>query len=289
MILAFFVLASGAVAATASGQPEAAELFSVASLVAFLTLTLMEIVLGIDNVVFIAIIVDKLPKEQQAFGRNLGLFLALVLRLGLLLGISWIMGLTQVLIPFPEFIKGPMSLKPEDLGLSGKDLILLAGGLFLIYKATKEIFEKLEGDPHVAGQNGKARLTIGSAIVQIILLDLVFSLDSVITAVGMVQHVEIMVAAMFVAVGTMIAVAGSIQTFVNRHPSVKILALSFLNLIGVMLLAESFHQHINKGYIYSAMAFSLFIELLNMQFRKKQPPVVLHEPKPESLETAKSE
>jgi len=281
MALAFFVLAAGAVAATSTGQ---GELFSVASLVAFFTLALMEVVLGIDNVVFVAIIVDKLPKEQQALGRNLGLGLALVLRLGLLFGITWIMGLTNPIIEFPDFIKGKMGIALDDPGLSGKDLILIAGGLFLIYKATKEIFEKLEGEHHVVGQTGKAKLTMGSAIIQIILLDLVFSLDSVITAVGMVKHIEIMIAAMLVAVASMIAVAGSIQTFVNKHPSVKILALSFLNLIGVMLLAEGFHQHVNKGYIYSAMGFSLLVELLNMQFRKKHQPVVLNEPKPESLQ-----
>jgi predicted tellurium resistance membrane protein TerC len=273
-------------AVPAAGAHMPADLFSVASIAAFITLAVMEIVLGIDNVVFVAIIVDKLPKEKQRTGRNLGLVLALILRLGLLFGITWIMGLNTTVVPLPEGLRGFLHMEDGATGLSGKDLILLAGGLFLLYKASKEIFEKLEGEEHHGEGGAKPTLTLGSAIFQIIILDLVFSLDSVITAVGMVDpdKVIIMVAAMIVAVSTMIAVAGSIQAFVNKHPSIKILALSFLNLIGVMLLLEGFHQHVNKGYIYTAMAFSLAVELLNMRFRKKQKAVVLHEPHPESLE-----
>jgi len=265
--------------AQASG--EAGSLWTAGALVAFLTLAVMEIVLGIDNVVFVAIVVEKLPQEQQKFGRNLGLFLALVLRVGLLLCISWIMGLTKPLFNLPEGLRDLLRLGPDFSGFTGKDLILLGGGLFLLYKATKEIFEKLEGDEHEHLAGGKKGATMRSVIFQIILLDLVFSLDSVITAVGMVRHVEIMIAAMLVAVGVMIAVAGTIQDFVSKHPSVKILALSFLNLIGVMLLLEGMHQHVNKGYIYAAMGFSLCVEILNMRYRKKQKPVELREPKPD--------
>jgi len=272
----FGLLAAGDVAAAGA----TAELFSMASLVAFLTLALMEIVLGIDNVVFIAIVVEKLPKEKQAFGRNLGLGLALGLRVVLLLGISWIMQLTNPLFNLPANVLSMLRLPADFPGFTGKDLILLAGGLFLIYKATKEIFDKLEGGEHGSNGAGGSGVSMQSIIFQIIILDLVFSLDSVITAVGMVRHVEIMIAAMLVAVATMIAVAGSIQTFVNKHPSVKILALSFLNLIGVMLLLEGMHQHVSKGYIYTAMFFSLMVELLNMRYRRKHAPVVLHEPHP---------
>jgi predicted tellurium resistance membrane protein TerC len=262
-----------ALAATAVGAD--VEVFSAAGMGALLTLALMEIVLGIDNVVFIAILVAKLPKEQQKLGRNIGMGLALVMRLGLLFIASWIMKLTDVLITLPAFMQ-----KENDAGLSGRDLILLGGGLFLIYKATKEIYEKLEGDEHHAeGGSGGGKAKFGPIIFQIILLDLVFSLDSVITAVGMVQNITIMIIAMFAAVGVMIASAASIGDFVHKHPSVKILALSFLNMIGVMLILEGFGSHIDKGYVYSAMAFSLLVELLNMRFRtKKDKPVELHEP-----------
>jgi len=260
-----------------SGDP--GSIWTVGALVAFLTLTLMEIVLGIDNVVFVAIVVEKLPKEQQKFGRNLGLLLALGMRVGLLLGISWIMSLNKPLFNLPEGLRNALLLGPDFSGFTGKDLILLGGGLFLLYKASKEIFEKLEGEEHEDHIGGKKTATMRSVIFQIIMLDLVFSLDSVITAVGMVEHVSIMITAMLVAVSVMIAVAGTIQDFVSKHPSVKILALSFLNLIGVMLLLEGMHQHVNKGYIYAAMGFSLLVEMLNMRYRRKTKPVVLHEPK----------
>jgi predicted tellurium resistance membrane protein TerC len=251
------------------------ELLSAAGLGALLTLTLMEIVLGIDNVVFIAILVAKLPANQQTLGRNLGMGLALLLRLGLLFSITWIMGLTNTLITLPEFMQNE-----ADTGLSGRDLILLAGGLFLLYKSSKEIFEKLEGEEHHS-EGGGGTSAFGTIIFQIIVLDLVFSLDSVITAVGMVKNLTIMIVAMFIAVGAMIASAGMIGNFVQRHPSIKILALSFLNMIGVMLVLEGFGTHINKGYIYSAMAFSLLVELVNMRYRakrKKSQPVKLYEP-----------
>jgi predicted tellurium resistance membrane protein TerC len=230
--------------------------------VSLLTLTLMEIVLGIDNVVFISILTAKLPPEQQPKARRLGLGLALVFRLGLLFALSWVMGLTAPL--FSVFGKG----------FSGRDLILLGGGLFLVAKATHEIYDKLEV-AHDAQKSGGAG-AFGLILLQILALDIVFSLDSVITAVGMAEHVAVMVVAMVVAVGIMLAFAGAIGEFVNRHPSMKILALSFLLLIGVMLVAEGMGQHVSKGYIYVAMAFSLGVELLNMRFRKQRVPVTLH-------------
>lgn len=229
------------------------------------TLAAMEIVLGVDNIVFISILVGKLPPEQQGKARNLGIGLALILRLGLLFAISWVMGLTKVLFTLP-FI---------DHGVSGRDLILLGGGFFLIGKATHEIYEKLEVSHHEQAAGGKGQF--GMVLAQILLLDIVFSLDSVITAVGMAKQIWVMVVAMVSAVGVMLIFAKSIGDFVERHPSVKILALSFLLLIGVMLVAEGLGQHVSKGYIYVAMGFSLLVEMLNMRFRKKrQAPVHLH-------------
>ena len=249
-----------------------AEFFTAASLVTLVTLTLMEIVLGIDNIVFISILTSKLPKEQEPRARKVGLTLALVLRLGLLLTISWIMGLTR-----PLFSVGLWGLVKEPWEFSGQKLILLAGGLFLVAKSTHEIYDKLEGG-HGEQAGGGKTASFGATIVQILALDLVFSLDSVITAVGMAtkDQIPVMAAAMIIAVLVMLAFAGAVGGFVNRHPSMKILALSFLLLIGVMLVAEGLGQHISKGYIYFAMAFSLLVEVLNMRFRKKQVPVHLH-------------
>jgi len=231
--------------------------------VSLLTLTAMEIVLGIDNIVFIAILVGKLPAEQQPKARQLGLGLALVMRLGLLFAISWVMGLTEPLFTV------------IGRGFSGRDLILLGGGLFLVAKATHEIHDKLEV-AHTEGARAGAAASFGMILAQIIALDIVFSLDSVITAVGMAQQLGVMVIAMVAAVGVMLVFAGRIGGFVDRHPSMKVLALSFLLLIGVMLVAEGMGQHIGKGYIYFAMAFSLGVELLNMRLRKRLAPVVLH-------------
>ncbi len=230
--------------------------------VSLLTLTAMEIVLGIDNVIFISILTGKLPPAEQPLARQLGLSLALVLRLGLLFALSWVMGLTDPLFT----ILGK--------SLSGRDLILLGGGLFLVAKATHEIYEKLEVVHDEKTAQGKG--AFGLILVQILALDVVFSLDSVITAVGMAQHTSIMVIAMVASVAVMLIYAGRIGDFVQRHPSMKILALSFLLLIGVMLVAEGMGQHVGKGYIYFAMAFSLAIELLNMRLRKKVAPVELH-------------
>jgi predicted tellurium resistance membrane protein TerC len=228
------------------------------------TLTAMEIVLGIDNIVFISILTAKLPPSQQPKARRLGLSLALLFRLGLLFALSWVMGLTE-----PMF-------NLLGRGISGRDLILLGGGLFLVAKSTHEIHDKLEVKQEEHNVPGGAR-RFGWILIQILALDIVFSLDSVITAVGMAQHLAVMVVAMVIAVGVMLIFAQSIGDFVNRHPSMKILALSFLLLIGVMLIAEGMGQHVGKGYIYFAMAFSLAVELLNMRLRKKaQQPVTLH-------------
>lgn len=266
-------------ASVAGGAAQDVPLFSIASLGALLTLTLMEIVLGIDNVVFVAIQVGKLPKEQQAKGRTIGMGLALIFRLALLFCISWVMGLKATLFALPESMQQLLySHEAGKTGPSGRDLILLAGGLFLIYKASTEIFEKLEGESHAAHGPAGGGASFGSIIIQLILLDIIFSLDSVITAVGMVPRIEIMVTAMIIAVLVMLVSVGAVSDFVQRHPSVKILALSFLNLIGMMLLMEGVGMHVNKGYIYSAMGFSLFVELLNLRYRKKRKPVELHEP-----------
>ncbi len=224
--------------------------------VALLTLTVLEIVLGIDNIVFISILSGKLPKEKQKKARQTGLALALITRVLLLLSLSWVMSLTSPLF--------------NVLGqeISGRDLILLIGGLFLIYKATAEIHEKLEGENHDTEIKGKATFT--SVIAQILILDVVFSLDSVITAVGMANHIEVMIAAVIIAVVIMLFAAESISRFVNQHPTVKMLALAFLVLIGVSLLAEGLDQHIPKGYIYFAMAFSVLVEMLNLRLKKKR-------------------
>lgn len=225
-------------------------------LLALATLSAMEIVLGIDNVVFIAILVGRLPEAQRELARRLGLILALGIRVLLLFAITWMMGLTAPLFA----VLGH--------GVSGRDLILLGGGLFLIFKATWEIYDKMEVEHHKAAA-GKGRAQFTWVLAQILVLDIVFSLDSVITAVGMANHIPVMVIAMVLAMLVMLVSAAPIGGFVERHPSVKILALAFLLLIGVMLVAEGMGTHVNKGYIYVAMAFSLFVEMLNLYYRKK--------------------
>ena len=235
-----------------------------------LTLTALEIVLGIDNVIFISILAGKLPPEQQARARKLGLSLALITRVLLLMSLTWIMGLTQPLFTLP--------LVRQDI--SGRDLVLLVGGLFLIWKSVREVHEKLEEDDgHLTA--GRARVSFAGVIVQILLLDIVFSLDSVITAVGMANVLWVMVAAVVIALGVRLAFAGAISDFVNRHPTLKMLALSFLILIGVTLIGEGMGFHIPKGYIYFSMAFAFGVELLNLKLRAKQArrkPVELHQP-----------
>jgi predicted tellurium resistance membrane protein TerC len=234
------------------------------SWIAFLTLTALELVLGIDNVIFISILAGKLRPDQRKRARTVGLGLAMFIRIGLLFTLSWIIRLTA-----PIFTVFHQSI-------SGRDMILIAGGLFLLAKSTHEIHQKLEGEE--GHSSSRVAPSFWSVIVQILLLDIVFSLDSVITAVGMVDHIGIMIAAVVVSVAFMMVFAGPISRFVDRHPTVKMLALSFLLLIGVTLIAEGFDQHISKGYIYFAMAFSVFVEMLNLRLRKgKTPPVKLHE------------
>jgi predicted tellurium resistance membrane protein TerC len=241
-----------------------AELFTSENLIALLTLTSLEIVLGIDNIVFISILVAKLPAAQQAPARRLGLLLAMGMRIALLLAITWVMGLTRPLFSV------------WDHGFTGRDLILLLGGLFLVAKATWEIHDKLEGGDHA--DRKAAAASFGAILVQIMLLDIVFSLDSVITAVGMARDVEIMIAAVMIAVLVMMVAARRISDFIERHPTMKMLALSFLLLIGVVLIADGFGQHVSKGYIYFAMAFSLFVEVLNLRIRRGgEAPVQLHQ------------
>ena len=232
------------------------------ALAALLTLTVLEIVLGIDNIVFISILAGKLPRSKQARARTTGLALAMVMRIALLLAISWIMRLTTPLFSILSH------------AFSGRDLILGIGGLFLIWKSTREIHDRLEGEAGVA-RTGRPTVTMAGVLVQITLLDIVFSLDSVITAVGMANQVSVMVAAIVIAVGFMMFTSGAVSAFVEKHPTVKMLALSFLLLIGVTLIAESFDSHIPKGYIYFAMAFSVFVEMLNLRMRRSAP-VKLH-------------
>jgi predicted tellurium resistance membrane protein TerC len=227
-------------------------------LVSLLTLTLLEIVLGIDNIIFISILAGKLPSSQQAKARQLGLSLALVTRIILLCSISWLMQLTTTLFTLP-ILNHPVN---------GKELILLVGGLFLIGKSVVEIHEKLEGETGHANPAGKT-VSFAAVIVQILLLDIVFSLDSVITAVGMAKQLWVMIAAVIIALGVMLLFAGAISDFVNRHPTIKMLALSFLILIGVTLVGESLGQHIPKGYIYFSMAFAFLVEMLNLRLRGK--------------------
>lgn len=237
-------------------------------IVPLLTLTLLEIVLGIDNVIFISILAGRLPREQQAKARRTGLLLAFVTRVGLLFSISWLMSLTQVLFTMPV-------LKHD---ITGRDLILLIGGLFLIGKSVTEIHHKLEGEED-AGDAKRKTVSFSGVIVQILLLDVVFSLDSVITAVGMVDKLWVMITAVLISLGIMLAFAGAISDFVNHHPTVKMLALSFLILIGVTLVGESLGQHIPKGYIYFSMAFAFVVEMLNLRLRgHAAKPVELRQP-----------
>jgi len=230
-----------------------------------LALTALELVLGIDNIIFISILVDKLPPDRRESARRIGLFLAMFMRVGLLLVLSWIVGLTAPLVTI---------LGAE---VSGRDLILIAGGIFLVWKSTMEIHQLTEGEEGHASSAVRAGFT--AIILQIILIDMVFSLDSIITAVGMVDQVAVMIAAVIASVGLMMLFARAIGDFVSRHPSIKMLALSFLLVVGVMLVAEGFDHKVPKGYIYFAMAFSVAVEMLNIRMRrKKASPVRLHEP-----------
>jgi predicted tellurium resistance membrane protein TerC len=266
-VIAVFLmlLAWPLVAAVSAAEPAAAaasgEMWSAAGLVSLATLIALEVVLGIDNVIFIAILAGRLPPADQPKARKLGIAMAVVSRILLLLSIAWVMRLTEPLITITSW------------ELSGKSLILLGGGLFLIAKSTYEIHDKLEGaeEGHAAGGRG----ALLAVVIQIMIVDIVFSLDSVITAVGMTPHIPIMIVAVLVAATVMLIFSGPISDFVHRHPTMKMLALSFLILIGVMLVAEAFGQHIDKGYIYFAMAFSLGVEFINMRLRAKATPVDL--------------
>ena len=235
--------------------------------IAFFTLTALELVLGIDNIIFISILVDRLPPRERERARRIGLFLAMFMRVGLLVALSWIVGLTAPLFTF------------TGTEISGRDLILLLGGLFLVWKSTKEIHQLTEGEEgHASDKVGAA---FAAVILQIIIIDMVFSLDSIITAVGMVDEVSVMIAAVIVSVGLMMLFARAIGDFVSAHPSIKMLALSFLLVVGVMLIAEAFDHKVPKGYVYFGMAFSVAVEMLNIRMRKKKAklsPVELHEP-----------
>jgi len=234
--------------------------------IAFLTLAALEIVLGIDNIVFISILVGKLPAHQQPRAYRIGLGLAMVMRILLLVSLSWIMGLTAPLFSIP--------LMGREV--SGRDLVLIVGGLFLVAKSTHEIHDKLEG--HEGEKSARVAASYASVLLQIMALDIVFSLDSVITAVGMVQHVSVMIAAVVASVLVMMAFAKPIGDFVSRRPTVKMLALAFLLAIGMMLMADGFGHHMPKGYIYFAMAFSLFVEMLNLRAGHRETPVHLRQP-----------
>jgi predicted tellurium resistance membrane protein TerC len=232
--------------------------------IAFLTLTALELVLGIDNVIFISILVDKLPKERRDLARRLGLFLAMFIRIGLLFLLSWIVGLTEPLF----------SLFRQEI--SGRDLILIGGGLFLLWKSTKEIHQLLEGEKGEAST--AVRAVFSAVILQIMIIDIVFSFDSIITAVGIVDQVEVMIAAVIVSVILMMTFAGGIGRVVSAHPTIKMLALAFLLVIGVVLIADGFDHHVPKGYVYFAMAFSVAVEMLNIRMRKRAVrPAELHE------------
>ena len=235
------------------------------AIIALITLTVLEIVLGVDNVIFISILAGKLPAAQQDRARKVGLMAAMLMRIALLFSLAWIVRLTEPIVTILE------------RGISGGDMILLGGGLFLLAKATREIHEKLEGEE--GEMTARVAPSFGAVIGQIMLLDIVFSLDSVITAVGMADQLAVMVLAVMIAVGIMMVSAASISRFVNEHPTVKVLALSFLLLIGASLIAEGLGTHIPKGYIYFAMAFSVFVEMINLRAAKKRKaaPVKLHE------------
>ncbi len=250
-------------------------LFTIASLVSLLTLTVLEIVLGIDNIIFISVIAGKLPEEKQKKARTLGLLLALVMRVALLFSITWVVGmkgaLFHVLSEAPYLVFDlPDSLIDSLLwSCSGRDLILLAGGVFLLYKTTGEIRHKIEGEDELQDPSLK-RLTLNSAIMQIVIIDIVFSFDSILTAVGLVDNLLVMVLAVIFAMIVMLIFAEKVSNFVNQNPTIKMLALAFLLMIGMILIADAFHFHVPKGYVYFSMAFSLLVEMLNMRMQKKK-------------------
>lgn len=232
------------------------ELFSISSLISLLTLSILEIVLGIDNIIFISIIAGKLPKSRQGRARTIGLLLALIMRVALLFSISWIAGLKDPLFTIMEF------------GVTGRDLILFAGGVFLLYKTTIELHNKVQG--YDDEQMSVKKISFNAIVLQIVLIDIVFSFDSILTAVGLVSNLIIMVLAVIVAMIIMIMFSGKVSDFINDNPTIKVLALSFLLMIGVVLILEAFHEHVDKKFIYICIAFSLFVELMNIKMRKKE-------------------
>jgi predicted tellurium resistance membrane protein TerC len=235
-------------------------------LTALLTLTVLEIILGVDNIIFISIVSNKLPAEQQPKARMIGLLLAMVFRIALLLTITWIIRLTNPIFTIPFITEDD----GRPLGISWKDLILIAGGIFLVFKSTLEIHHKLEKVKPVEQQVKVAPTAFNAVILQIVLVDAVFSFDSILTAIGLVDQVWVMITAVVISMTIMILFAGAISRFINKHPTLQILALAFLIMIGVMLVAEGFHQHFNKAYIYTAIAFSLIVELINMRLRNNK-------------------
>lgn len=237
---------------------------------ALLTLTFLEIILGVDNIIFISIVSNKLPASSQPKARTIGLMLAMVFRIMLLFGITWLIRLTE-----PLFSIGFIKEEGQPLGISIKDLILIAGGIFLILKSTLEIHQKLEVEGEHAAAKSPSSFT--NVILQIVLVDAVFSFDSILTAIGLVENVWVMIIAVVISMLLMMLFSGTISNFINKHPSLQILALSFLIMIGVMLVAEGFHQEINKSYIYTAIAFSLIVELINMRMRKKRASINLND------------
>lgn len=241
-------------------------LFTPEALISLLTLTIMEVVLGVDNLVFVSIVSSRLPKEQQKKAQQIGLIIAMVLRIALLFGIGWLISLEEPVIFIPEPIHSIMQLRPND-GLSWNDIILIVGGLFLLYKATSEIHQKLEGhEEDMSNQKGKS--AFNAVIAQITALNLIFSIDSILTAVGLVKSVPIMIIAVVISMAVMIAFVNPLSNFIQKHPTVKMLGLSFLLLIGFMLVAEGFHQHVPKGYIYFSIFFSIIVESLNIRMLK---------------------
>lgn len=231
------------------------ELFSIASLISLLTLSILEIVLGIDNIIFISIIAGKLPKNRQGKARTIGLMLALIMRVGLLFSISWIAGLKDPLFAIAEF------------GVTGRDLILFAGGVFLLYKTTVELHNKVQG--YEEDEMSIRKVSFNAIVLQIVLIDIVFSFDSILTAVGLVTNLLIMILAVIVAMIIMILFSGKVSDFINENPTIKVLALSFLLMIGVVLILEAFHEHVDKKFIYICISFSLFVEMMNIRMRKK--------------------
>ncbi len=246
------------------------QIFTTAALTSIVTLTLLEIVLGVDNIIFVSIISSKLPKKEQGKARRIGLIMAMAIRLGLLFALGFILSLEKELFNLKD-----IGL-PFEIGFSGKDLILLAGGIFLLYKSTSEIHQKLEG--HEENVSGKKTATkISRAILDIAVINLVFSIDSIITAIGMTNNIVVMAVSVILSTIAMLLFAGSVGGFVEKHPTVKMLALAFLVMIGTLLVAEAFKVHVPKGYIYFSMAFSFFVEVLNIRMRKKAKPVNLHD------------